>query len=157
MKTPLSRIRPEHIDKLITLQEAIDTAQGWFGRALTSRTLWRYVEAGWLPQGSKIRGRGNVTYFPRQVVLHLYAIACARQVPLLAASLDRRKLDILVERLKRDSTELPPLESYASALRDIFTKRVDEALNRELDQAAKYARRKLAADQENLERDWEAR
>ncbi len=43
------------------------------------RTFWRYIELGLLPKGQKLKGKGNILYFPEDTVKRIAQIEFLKQ------------------------------------------------------------------------------
>ncbi len=44
------------------------------GRGVASRTFWRYIALGLLPKGVKLRGHGNILFFPEDTAKRIAQI-----------------------------------------------------------------------------------
>src|SRR5579862_1514661 len=67
-----NRISSEMTDTL-TLSDIEAITKEW-GFNFNVRTFWKYYRMGLLPKGEKIRGRGNVMYFPPETPQRLFAV-----------------------------------------------------------------------------------
>jgi len=111
----------------IPLTEILQQART-LGVKISVRTFWKYYEAGLLPKGKKIAGRGNVAYFPSKTVFYLYFAAFLkswRPLPLSVAAragsgktaqaAEAKKAlwlpveSVVSELKKRDWRSLPPI------------------------------------------------
>jgi hypothetical protein len=59
--------------ELLTLTDIEEATKKW-DFAFNARTFWKYYRLGLLPKGKKIRGRGNVMYFPSETPKRLFAV-----------------------------------------------------------------------------------
>lgn len=95
---------------ILSLEEVLKTARTR-GIKCTRRTFWRYWKQGLLHQGEKIPGRGNVLYFPEDVVEELSIIQWWKLIGFSFRRLDYRFVSGLKGALKSYGGQLPPLSS----------------------------------------------
>lgn len=98
---------------MIPLEEVLKRAQS-LGFTITRRTFWRYWKQGLLHQGEKIPGRGNVLYFPEDVVEELSIIHWWKLTGFSFQSLDYRLISGLKGVLKSYGAQLPPVHSIGA-------------------------------------------
>jgi hypothetical protein len=101
--------------KMLTLTDVQETTKKW-GLDFNTRTFWKYYQMGLLPKGQKIKGRGNVLYFPEETPQRLFAVHWMSNVVCIPLAEIKR---ITTNRWGQNPTALDVIVLLAQAIADL--------------------------------------